>query len=230
MLQMSAQQPCSSTSTKKFRDLDPYLLPYDYDLVRSRRKSLRGDLMIEAIGSKWWLFLLRGLAAIAFAVIAFVQPGSALIGLVLVLGAYVFVASVLLLAAAATGVAGDRWWALLLEGILGVVAALLIWFWPLTSTLAFVYFVAAWLLVSGILQIAAGIRLRDVISNEWLFILSGIISIAFGVWVFRSPSQGVILTAYLFGWYFLFFGIMQLVFAFRLRSLRSDVTKVVKAA
>jgi uncharacterized membrane protein HdeD (DUF308 family) len=186
--------------------------------------------MIEAISSKWWLFLLRGLAAVAFAVIAFAQPGSALIGLVLVLGAYIFIAAVLLLTAAATGAGGDRWWALLLEGILGVVAALLIWNWPLTSTLAFVYFVAAWLLVSGILQIAGGIRLRDVISNEWLFILSGIVSIAFGVWVFRSPGQGVILTAYLFGWYFLFFGIMQLVFAFRLRSMHSGVTKVVKAA
>jgi len=186
--------------------------------------------MIEAISSKWWLFLLRGLAAIAFAIIAFAQPGSALIGLVLVLGAYVFIAGVLAMTAAAVGVAGDRWWALLLEGIIGVVAAVLIWFWPLTSTLAFVYFVAAWLLVTGILQIAAGIRLRDVISNEWLFILSGILSIAFGVWVFRSPGQGVVLTAYLFGWYFLFFGIMQLVFAFRLRSLHNTVAKVIKAA
>lgn len=186
--------------------------------------------MIEAISSKWWLFLLRGLAAIAFAVIAFTQPGAALIGLVLVLGAYIFVAGALAITAAAVGVAGDRWWALLLEGILGVVAALLIWFWPLTSTLAFVYFVAAWLLVTGVLQIAAGIRLRDVISNEWLFILSGVISIIFGVWVFRSPSQGVVLTAYLFAWYFLLFGIMQVLFALRLRSLHSTAAKVVKAA
>ena len=186
--------------------------------------------MIEAISSKWWLFLLRGLAAIVVAAIAFAQPGAALIGLVLVLGAYSFVVGALLLAAAAVGAGGDRWWAFLLEGIVGIVAALLIWSWPLTSTLAFVYFVAAWLIVSGILQFAAGIRLRDVIDNEWLFILSGIISIAFGVWVFRSPNQGVILTAYLFGWYFLFFGIMQTVFAFRLRALHNSVTKIIKPA
>lgn len=186
--------------------------------------------MIEAISSKWWLLLLRGLAAIAVAVIAFVQPGSALIGLVLVLGAYSFVAGVLAFTAAAVGVAGDRWWALLLEGILGVVAAALIWSWPLTSTLAFVYFVAAWLILSGILQIAAGVRLRDIIDNEWLYILGGIVSVTFGVWVFRVPAQGVVLTAYLFGWYFLFFGIMQTVLAFRLRSLHSTVTKVIKAA
>ena len=181
--------------------------------------------MIQAITSKWWLFLLRGLAAIAVAIIAFAQPGSALIALVFVLGFYSFLVGVLAITGAAIGVAGDRWWALLLEGILGIVVALVIWSWPLASTLAFVYFVAAWLIVWGILQVAAGIRLRDLIDNEWLYILSGIISIAFGVWVFRSPAQGAVATAFLFGWYFLFYGIVQVMLAFRLRSVYSALNK-----
>jgi uncharacterized membrane protein HdeD (DUF308 family) len=184
--------------------------------------------MLEAISSKWWLLLIRGLAAIIVAVIAFVQPGSALIALVLVLGFYSFVAGLIAFAAALVGVGGDRWWALLLEGIIGVVVAFLIWSWPLASTLAFVYFIAAWLIVTGIVQIAAGVRLRDFISNEWLYILGGIISIGFGVYVFRSPSQGAVLTAYLLGWYFLIFGIMQTVVAFRLRSLNTTLTKPVR--
>jgi uncharacterized membrane protein HdeD (DUF308 family) len=186
--------------------------------------------MIEVISSKWWLFLLRGLAAIAVAAVAFAQPGAALIGLVLVLGFYSFLAGVLGLTAAAVGVGGDRWWALLFEGIIGVVVALLIWSWPLTSTLAFVYFVAAWLIVSGIAQIIAGVRLRDLIDNEWIYVLGGVISIAFGVWVFRSPTLGVVATAFLFGWYFLLFGIMQTIFAFKLRSLHGAVTKTAKIA
>lgn len=181
--------------------------------------------MVKAISSKWWLFLLRGIAAIAVAIIAFAQPGSALIALVLVLGFYSFLVGVFAIVAAATGVGGDRWWALLLEGIIGIVVALIIWSWPVMSTLAFVYFVAAWLIVWGIFQVAAGIRLRDLIDNEWLYILSGIISIAFGVWVFRSPLQGTVATAFLFGWYFLLYGIIQILFAFRLRSVHSVVSK-----
>jgi uncharacterized membrane protein HdeD (DUF308 family) len=186
--------------------------------------------MIEAITSKWWLFLLRGIAAVVVAVIAFVQPDAALIALVLVLGFYSFVAGALAFAAAFTGIGGDRWWALLFEGILGMAVAFVIWFWPLTSALAFVYFVAAWFMVSGLLQIVTGIRLRDVIENDWLYILGGVISIAFGFWVFRSPSQGTVATAYLFGIYFLLYGIVQIVLAFRLRSLQGVVTKVVRAA
>ena len=182
--------------------------------------------MIESITSKWWLFLLRGLAAIIVAIVAFVQPGATLIALVLVLGAYSFIVGALAVAIAATGVSGDRWWAFLLEGILGIVIALVIWSWPLQSAMAFVYFVAGWLLAGGVLQIIAGIRLRDFIDNEWLYILSGAVSVIFGVFVFRMPEQGAVATAFLFGWYFLLFGLIQTMFAFRLRSANTVVKKV----
>jgi uncharacterized membrane protein HdeD (DUF308 family) len=181
--------------------------------------------MIEVISSRWWLFLLRGLAAIAVAVIAFVQPGAALIALVLVLGAFAFIAGVLAITTAAVGLGGTRWWAVMLEGIVGVVVALLIWSWPLVGALAFVYFVAGWLILTGIAQIIAGIHLRDFIANEWLYILTGIVSLLFGVWVFRSPAQGSLATAFLFGWYFLFFGVMQIMLAFRLRSVHAGLSK-----
>ena len=177
--------------------------------------------MIEAVSSRWWLFLLRGLAAVAVAVVAFLQPGVALTALVLVLGAYSFIGGALALTAAVVGLAGSRWWALVLEGLLGIVVALVIWSWPIVSTIAFVYFVAAWLIISGIIQVAAGIHLRDFVDNEWLYILTGIISLVFGIWVFRSPTQGTLATAFLFGWYFLLFGVTQTVLAFRLRALRA---------
>jgi len=181
--------------------------------------------MLDAISSRWWIFLLRGLAGVAVGVIAFTQPGAALIGLVLVLGFYSFIVGVLAIAVAATGVAGDRWWALLLEGIIGVVVASLVWSWPIASAFALVYFVASWLILTGILQIAAGLRFRDVIGNEWLYIVAGIISVAFGVFVFRTPLQGAVATAFLFGWYFLLFGLIQTMFALKLRSLSVAVVK-----
>ncbi|HLN47813.1 MAG TPA: DUF308 domain-containing protein, partial [Magnetospirillaceae bacterium] len=100
--------------------------------------------MIEAIKSGWWLLLLRGFLAVAVGVIAFVQPAATLTALVVVLGAYFFVVGVVAFTAAWQGAGSDRWWALLIEGILGIVVALLIWSWPQASTDAFVYFVAAW--------------------------------------------------------------------------------------
>ena len=181
--------------------------------------------MIEAISSKWWMFLLRGIAALIVAVVAFAQPSAALIALVIVLGFYAFVGGALILTAGIVGVGGNHWWAVILEGLLGIAIALLIWIWPLESTVAFVYFVASWLILTGVVQVAAGIRLRDLVPNEWLYILSGIVSIVFGAWVFRYPAQGLIATAFLFGWYFALFGILQVAVAFKLRSLGGMVAK-----
>jgi uncharacterized membrane protein HdeD (DUF308 family) len=186
--------------------------------------------MIEAIKSGWWLLLLRGFLAVAVGVIAFVQPAGTLTALVIVLGAYFFVIGIVAFTAAWQVAQGDRWWALLIEGILGIVAALLIWSWPQASTEAFVYFIAAWFILSGIVQVAAGVRLRDVIDNEWLYILGGVITVAFGVWVFRSPSQGTVATAYIFGVYFVLYGIVQLALAYKLKSLQGDVTKLIKGS
>ncbi len=186
---------------------------------------------IDNVASKWWLLLLRGLAAIAVGIVAFVHPGDTLVAMVIVLGAYACFAGILAIVAAISGFGGDHWWALLLEGIIAIVAAGIIWSWPVSSTLAFVYFVAAWLIVSGILQVAGGVRLHDVINNEWIYVLTGVISIAFGVWIFRNGAEGVVVTAFLLGWYFLLYGIAEVVVAFRLRSLHGTVaTPTVKHA
>lgn len=184
--------------------------------------------MIEAIKSGWWLLLLRGLLAVAVGVIAFVQPSATFTALVVVLGAYFFVVGVVAFTAAWGGAAGDRWWALMIEGILGIVVALLIWSWPQASTDIFLYFIAAWFILSGVVQIAAGVRLRDVIDNEWLYILGGVITVAFGIWLFRSPSQGMVATAYIFGVYFVLYGIVQLALAYKLKSFQGDVSKAIK--
>ena len=128
---------------------------------------------IDNVASKWWLLLLRGLAAIVVGIVAFVHPGDTLVAMVIVLGAYACFVGILAIVTAISGFGGDHWWALLLEGIVALVAAGIIWSWPIASTLAFVYFVAAWLIVSGILQVAGGVRLHEVINNEWIYILSG---------------------------------------------------------
>lgn len=182
---------------------------------------------LDNVASKWWLLLLRGIAAIFVAIVAFIHPGDTLVAMVLVLGAYACFAGILAIVAAFSGFGSDHWWALLLEGIVAIVAAGIIWSWPLASTLAFVYFVAAWLIVSGILQVAGGIRLHEVIHNEWIYILSGVISVAFGIWMFRDGAGGVVATAFLLGWYFLLYGIAEVAVAFRLRSLHGAVSSPV---
>lgn len=186
--------------------------------------------MIQALTNSWWLFLLRGLAAIAVAVLAFTAPAATLQAVVFVLGFYIFLAGCFAFAAAMTGVTGDRWWAALLEGVLAIALAFVIWFMPQSSTEVFVYLFAGWAIATGILEIVGGIQLRDLLGpGEWLYVIGGIISIAFGVWVMRSPSQGALAEVYAIGFYSAFYGMAQIAFSLRMRSLSDTVKKAVAA-
>jgi uncharacterized membrane protein HdeD (DUF308 family) len=177
--------------------------------------------MVQALANRWWFFLIRGLAGLIFGILALVYPGSALVALTILFGAYAFVDGIFALAAAFTGIAGSRWWALLLEGVLGLVVAFYVWTQPAYSTVALVYAVAIWAVITGIIEIVAGFQLRDVITNEWVYILAGVVSIIFGILVFRDVGAGAVAIAWTIGIYAILFGIMQLVLAFRLNGLRT---------
>ncbi|MBV9271495.1 MAG: HdeD family acid-resistance protein [Candidatus Eremiobacteraeota bacterium] len=179
--------------------------------------------MIEALSSRWWVFLVRGLAGVIFGVLAFFWPHSTLIALVLIFGVYMFIDGLMALGFAIAGHGGSRWWALFLEGILGLIVGILIWVEPQFSTLVFIYFVAGWAIATGVFAIASGIQLRDAITNEWFYIVSGLISIIFGFLILRSPLQGAIAVAWTIGFYAVLAGITQIAFAFRVRALHSTI-------
>ncbi len=177
--------------------------------------------MVQALANRWWIFLIRGLAGVIFGILAIVYPGSALVALTILFGAYAFVDGIFALAAAFTGIGGTRWWALLLEGILGLVVAFYVWTQPAFSTVVLVYAVAFWAVITGIIEIVAGFQLRDVINNEWLYILAGVVSIIFGILVFRDVDAGAFAIAWTIGIYAILFGVMQLGLAFRLNGMRT---------
>ena len=182
--------------------------------------------MLEKISSNWWMFAVRGVAAVIFGVLALIWPGQTLQALVLMFGAYAFVDGIFAIFA---GIASyryfERWWAVLLEGVAGVVIGLLTFFWSNVTAVVLVYFIAAWALITGIFEIVAAIQLRRVITGEWMLILGGLLSIIFGVLLFVFPGAGAVSMIWVIGIYAVIFGISEIVLAFRLRGLRSELEK-----
>ena len=137
--------------------------------------------MTIVLARNWWSLVLRGVIAILVGIVTFVWPGITVGALVLLFGAYALLDGVLSLVGAwRASRAHERWGALVLEGIAGIVAAAITILWPAITAIALVYVIAAWALVTGVFEIAAAVRLRQVITGEWLLILSGIASIIFG--------------------------------------------------
>ena len=63
------------------------------------------------------------------------------------------------------------------------------------------------------------IKLRKLINNEWMLVLAGIASVAFGVVLLLQPAAGALVLIWWVGAYALLFGILLVVLAFRMRSL-----------
>ena len=140
--------------------------------------------------------------------------------LVLLFGAYAFFDGVVVLTFGlmAAGTRG-RWWPLVLGSIVGLAIGVLTFVQPAATALALVYVIGAWAIVTGVLEIIGAIRLRKVISNEWLMGFSGAVSIVFGALVLAQPGTGALTLVFLFGYYAILAGISQIALGFRLRRL-----------
>ena len=175
-------------------------------------------LDIDILSRNWWLIALRGLAGIIFGIITFIAPGITLAVLVLLFGAYAFADGVLaIVSAVRRRGTTDRWGMLLLEGIVGVAAGLVTLFWPGITALTLLYVIAFWALLTGVLEIGAAVRLRKVITGEWLLALGGVASIVFGVVIALFPAAGALALVLWIGAYALVFGVLLVALGFRLR-------------
>jgi uncharacterized membrane protein HdeD (DUF308 family) len=178
--------------------------------------------MALSLARNWWALALRGAAAIVFGLIALFWPPAAIVALVAIFGAYALVDGILnLVGAVRAGRSGQRWGALLFEGVVSVLVGILTLFFPAVTALALVLFVAAWSLVTGVAEVVAAIKLRKAIEGEWLLALTGILSIAFGILLFISPMFGAIAIAIWIGAYSIVFGALLVGLALRLRSWAS---------
>jgi uncharacterized membrane protein HdeD (DUF308 family) len=186
--------------------------------------------MITELARNWWVLAIRGVAAILFGIAAFLWSGVTLAVLVLLFGAYALVDGIFAVVAGITArKEQERWWMMILEGLVGIGIGVVTFVWPGITALVLLYFIAAWSIVTGAFEIAAAIRLRQEIEGEWLLALAGIASLIFGILLVVQPGSGALALIWLIGAYALVFGILMLVLAFRLRSLR-DILRPASSA
>src|SRR5580700_10177433 len=183
------------------------------------------SLAINALARNWWMFLIRGLVAILFGILAFLWPGATIVAIGILFGAYAFVDGIFAIVAAVRAAeTHQRWWPFLIEGIVGLLIAA-ITFYDVRITLFAIYFtIAAWAFLTGILEIVAAVHLRKHISNEIWLIVAGIASIAFGVLMVRFPLAGMLAIIWLIAAYAIIFGFTMIALALRLRAHAQTAT------
>jgi uncharacterized membrane protein HdeD (DUF308 family) len=106
--------------------------------------------------------------------------------------------------------------------VAGVIALV----WPGITALIFLYLLAAWAVVTGVMEIVAAFSpARDVSAtressgNDWWLALAGVASIIFGVIIALLPRFGLLSVIWIIGIYALIFGILFVVRFFQSRVL-----------
>jgi uncharacterized membrane protein HdeD (DUF308 family) len=182
--------------------------------------------MIKVLTRSWWALALGGVAAVLFGILAFIWPNIALIVLIALFGAYALVDGIFSIVAAAQGaVLHQSWIWPALRGVAGVAVGIITFIRPGITALALLYIIAAWAIITGVLEVIAAIYLRREMTNEWMLILAGALSVLFGVLlIVIGPSAGILALVWLIATYAIIVGVLRIGLAFRLRSLQQQLT------
>ena len=183
----------------------------------------------RALAGIWKVTALRGVAAIAFSVVTLIWPNVGLTALIALFGAFALVSGVATIAGAFNLPirGGQRAW-LVFEGLLGIAVGVVVFVWPGLSALGLLYAIAAWAIAMGIFEIAFGFVLPLSGGRSLLVVLSGMLSVAFGVIMFGHPGAGAVALLALVAAFALVTGVMQIAFALELRRVAAELERRVR--
>lgn len=174
--------------------------------------------MIQVLARNWWAFVIRGVLAILFGLIALITPGVTMLSLVLVFAAYSLADGVFAIVSAVRAARrGERWGWLVLEGVVDILAAVVAVSWPGLTVVVFVLLVAVWALLTGALMLAVALKL-DADHGRWWLVLGGAASLLYGALLIAAPMVGALVLTWWIGAYALVFGVAMLAAALRLRA------------
>jgi Short repeat of unknown function (DUF308) len=174
----------------------------------------------------WWVFLIGGIAAVLFGVLAFTRPVAAWLVVATFFAAAILVDGVFNVAGSIRNRDKDGWWIMLLLGVLGVLVGGYALLNPLVSMAAFVYLVAFQAVLAGAFLVMLGYKVREVTEREWILYLTGGLSILFGVLVLVNPAIGGLSVIWMIAAWAVVTGVLRILFAFRVRSLPGRVTRL----
>ena len=171
--------------------------------------------------------ILRGILALAVGVMALAWPEITVLALVVLFAVYAFMASGLEAMRAFSSRTAGPVLGHLMVGLVDLAAGVVALAWPGPTALVLVLIVASWAIVGGLVEVLAAFRSGEAAGARALFILGGLVSVAFGVVLFAHPGVGTITLALLFGLFNLVFGARALVQGIELRRTRNAVHSAV---
>ncbi len=177
-----------------------------------------GDALNEFLEHRWWAIALRGLFAVIFGIICFVNPLLAGLSLVLWFGIFSLIDGIAaLIGSIGKARRGERWVWLAVEAVASIIIGVLVLAMPAMSIVVLYLIIAIKTLVTGILLLLASVKL-DGEHGQGFMIGGGIVSLLLAAALFAAPFLGAKILVWWIGAWALVFGIALIALGFKLKS------------
>lgn len=175
--------------------------------------------MLKLLFKNWWMLLLKGILLILFGILAMINPGITLTVFVVWFAIFMMFDGVIsLIGVFSNWKSEEDKWLLVAEGVLSLLLGYLIYRTPETFVSFIAFLISFWAIFSGIARIAMAIQLRKEIQGEGWLILSGILSILFGIIVFAQPGIGIATLMIIIAIFAILIGILLIVLSLKLKK------------
>ena len=175
--------------------------------------------MLTLLFKNWWVLLLKGILLVIFGILSFMNPGITLATLVLWFAIFMMIDGVFsIFGVVSNWKTEEDKWLLLAEGALGLVLGLLVYRSPDTFLSFIAFVISFWAIFSGISRIAMAIQLRKEIEGEGWLILSGVLSVIFGILVFAQPGIGIATLMWIIAIFAILEGVLLILLSLKLKK------------
>jgi uncharacterized membrane protein HdeD (DUF308 family) len=185
--------------------------------------SGRNAFMLKSTSTS---MILLGILAVAVGIIAIAWPGVTILALVILFAVYAFMDAGLQAARAFSSRSAGPVFGHLLLGLIDLAAGVVAIAWPWPTAFVLVIVVAAWALVGGLAEIFGGFQAGETAGTRALFIVSGLVSVAFGILLFARPGVGAVTLALLFGLYSMIYGFSQITAGIQVRHVGGSLNSL----
>ncbi len=174
---------------------------------------------MESLQKSWWLVTVRGVLALLFGLLALFSPYIVIFSLITFFAFFAILSGFFILTLAFLGETDNKGLRIL-EGLIFLGAGIVVLLNPVSALGGIMIFIAAWAILSGLIQIIGAIKLRKVISNEWFMILNGVISVLFGIVLAGNLVTGAGVMLMIFGAFAILSGIFTIILSFKIKSYK----------
>jgi uncharacterized membrane protein HdeD (DUF308 family) len=174
--------------------------------------------------------LWRGLLAIAVGIVSVAWPNITVGAFVILFAVYAFIAAAMDAVRAFSSRGAGPVFGYLLLAVLSAAAGVIALVWPDITALVLVIWIAAWALVTGIIEVVLAFRQGETAGERALWAITGLVSVALGIVLFIRPDIGALSLATVFGLFSIFYGTSALILSFQARKVGSATHRLVDSA